>query len=423
MTQKALTVANVGKKYHIGQQQTIDENFIDAAYRALQSPFRRALDIARGNKTGAAGLDQDFWALRDVSFEVTQGEVIGIIGKNGAGKSTLLKLLSRITDPTEGRIDIYGRVGSLLEVGTGFHPELTGRENVYMNGSILGMSKRDLDLKFDEIVEFAGVSQFIDTPFKHYSSGMGVRLAFSVAAHLEPEILIIDEVLAVGDVSFQQKSLGKMGEVASEGRTVLFVSHNIPVVRQLCKRGILLDHGRVVVDSDISTAVDTYVGSTQSVDGSISWENGIANEGVHEMAVQAVSIRNDTGEIASQIDYTKNYCVEVEYTITEDLPRLRVGIIISNHMKIDVLTTYDADVYHGQRPAGHYTSRCHLPGYLLAPGQYIISLNAGVINHKNLCHLDNLLSFTVIDTEKLDPHEKVQRSGLIRPRLEWELIR
>ncbi|MGD2158174.1 MAG: ABC transporter ATP-binding protein [Anaerolineales bacterium] len=255
----AIRVEGLGKQYHIGGLQKTYDRFGDQLVDLVAAPIRRAGKLLRGQAGGAAELDETIWALRDVSFEIDHGEVVGIIGRNGAGKSTLLKILSRITEPTEGYADIYGRVGSLLEVGTGFHPELTGRENVFLNGAILGMKKGEIERKFDEIVAFAEIDKFIDTPVKHYSSGMYVRLAFSVAAHLEPEILLIDEVLAVGDVAFQRKCLGKMGDVAQQGRTVLFVSHNMAMIQTLCERGILLEDGAVRVDRRAADAVGAYL--------------------------------------------------------------------------------------------------------------------------------------------------------------------
>jgi lipopolysaccharide transport system ATP-binding protein len=246
----AIRVENLSKRYRIDRVRQRYQTLRDEIADGLRALFRR---------NGQDHETETFWALRDVSFEVKHGEVIGIIGRNGAGKSTLLKILSRITEPTQGRATIHGRVGSLLEVGTGFHGELSGRENIYLNGAMLGMKKAEIDRKFDEIVAFSEVENFIDTPVKRYSSGMYVRLAFAVAAHLEPEILIVDEVLAVGDVAFQKKCLGKMGDVAREGRTILFVSHNTATVQTLCSRGILLRDGAVIVDGNVSEAVDAYL--------------------------------------------------------------------------------------------------------------------------------------------------------------------
>jgi lipopolysaccharide transport system ATP-binding protein len=259
MKDVAIRVVGLSKQYRIGGPQKRYDRLGERLADALAAPLRRAGKLLRGQATGAAELDEDFWALRDVSFEIKRGETVGIIGRNGAGKSTLLKILSRITEPTEGYADIYGRVGSLLEVGTGFHPELTGRENIYLNAAILGMKRKQISNKFDEIVAFAEIDRFIDTPVKHYSSGMYVRLAFSVAAHLEPHVLLVDEVLAVGDAAFQRKCLGKMDDVAQQGRTVLFVSHNMSLIQMLCQRGIFLQEGQACYDGTVTEATEAYL--------------------------------------------------------------------------------------------------------------------------------------------------------------------
>ncbi|MGB7925630.1 MAG: ABC transporter ATP-binding protein [Pyrinomonadaceae bacterium] len=261
-----IKVENLSKRYRVGARQAGAYSTVrEALSGAVKAPLERLR--RRGNGQRA---EETKWALKGVGFEVEPGEVVGIIGRNGAGKSTLLKVLSRITEPTTGRVELYGRVGSLLEVGTGFHPELTGRENVYLNGSIIGMSRREIEEKFDEIVAFAEIDRYIDTPVKRYSSGMQVRLAFAVAAHLEPEILVIDEVLAVGDVAFQRKCLGKMGDVAKQGRTVLFVSHDLAAVRHLCERVMLLDDGQLLLNGESGSVIDSYV--ARSFDGSAGWE-------------------------------------------------------------------------------------------------------------------------------------------------------
>lgn len=264
MSDVVIRAEGLGKRYLIGHQSAERERYTalrDVVGRSLKVFGRSALDLVRGRQIVAGDEVEEFWALKDVSFEIKRGEVVGIIGRNGAGKSTLLKVLSRITEPSEGRVTIAGRVASLLEVGTGFHPELTGRENIYLNGAILGMSRAEIRKKFDEIVDFAGVEKFLDTPVKRYSSGMYVRLAFAVAAHLEPEILVVDEVLAVGDIEFQKKCLGKMKEVAGHGRTVIFVSHNLGAVQALCLRGILLDSGRLAFTGSINDVVERYANS------------------------------------------------------------------------------------------------------------------------------------------------------------------
>lgn len=273
MSDVVITVENLSKRYLVGHQVAQHERYPtlrDAIVREARGFARKAMKVARGQQIVQGDEIEEFWALKSVSFEVKRGEVVGIIGRNGAGKSTLLKILSRITEPTEGRVTLQGRVASLLEVGTGFHQELTGRENIFLNGAILGMTQRDIKSKFDEIVAFAEVDRFLDTPVKRYSSGMYVRLAFAVAAHLEPEILVVDEVLAVGDAEFQQKCLGKMSEIAGGGRTVLFVSHNHSAVRNLCSHGLVLRDGRATPKQDVSSALNDYSSERQSKLGS-SW--------------------------------------------------------------------------------------------------------------------------------------------------------
>jgi lipopolysaccharide transport system ATP-binding protein len=259
MSDIAIRVENLGKKFHIGKKQERYGTLRDTLVQVASAPFQRIQKLMSGNAAGASDLSEEIWALKDVSFDVKHGDVVGIIGRNGAGKSTLLKILSQITEPTSGRVEMYGRVGALLEVGTGFHSELTGRENVFLNGAILGMTRREIERKFDEIVDFSGVEKFIDTPVKHYSSGMQMRLAFAVAANLEPEILIVDEVLAVGDAEFQKKCLGKMDEVAKGGRTVLFVSHNLGAVGELCKKGVVIEKGKVELAETVDIAIRHYL--------------------------------------------------------------------------------------------------------------------------------------------------------------------
>jgi lipopolysaccharide transport system ATP-binding protein len=266
MTNYAIQAQNLGKSYRIGAPQQQYVTLRDTLVQAVKSPFQRVGQLLQGEAYGAADLTETIWALRDVSFDVQHGEVVGIIGHNGAGKSTLLKILSQITEPNEGEVRLYGHVGALLEVGTGFHQELTGRENIYLNGAILGMTRTDIARKFDEIVDFSGVERFIDTPVKHYSSGMGLRLGFAVAAHLEPDILVVDEVLAVGDAEFQRKCLGKMDEVASEGRTVLFVSHNMGAIRKLCSRVVLLKQGGVEKIGEVDKVIDYYLSNLDYTD-------------------------------------------------------------------------------------------------------------------------------------------------------------
>ena len=271
MSDLAISVDSLSKAYRIGLKEAVHDTLAQTAFSWVRSPLRNFNRLRRLNKLPAHGDEEDIvWALRGVSFDVKQGDVLGIIGHNGAGKSTLLKILSRITDPTSGRAVIRGRVCSLLEVGTGFHPEMTGRENIYMNGTILGMTKREIDRRFDEIVDFSGVEKFLDTPIKRYSSGMTVRLAFSVAAHLDPEILIIDEVLAVGDATYQRKCITRMREIATQGRTVLFVSHNLDIIPQLCSRAIYLQAGRAIAEGPAATIVESYLNHFEHIKGDLS---------------------------------------------------------------------------------------------------------------------------------------------------------
>lgn len=286
MSEVAIHVEGLSKKYMIGGKQGRNNRLGDQIVDIALSPFRRAGKLLSGKSSSAAELTQEFWALKDISLQIKHGEIVGVIGHNGAGKSTLLKIMSQITEPTTGYVDLFGRVGSLLEVGTGFHPELTGRENVYLNGSILGMRRSEIDRKFDEIVDFAEIEQFIDTPVKHYSSGMYVRLAFSVAAHLEPEILLIDEVLAVGDVAFQKKSLGKMENVSQQGRTVVFVSHNMNALQRLCPSSILLNHGQLVMQGQTHDVIEQYLSSAVS-----------KSEGPNSLVDLAKRVRDGTGKV------------------------------------------------------------------------------------------------------------------------------
>ena len=303
----AIRVENLSKQYRIGGPQARYKTIRESLTEAVQSPFRRLASVVRGQSSVTS--DETIWALKDVSFEVQRGEVVGIIGRNGAGKTTLLKILSRITEPTEGQAEIHGRVGSLLEVGTGFHPELTGRENITLNGAILGMKRAEIDRKFDQIVAFAEIEKFIDTPVKHYSSGMYVRLAFSVAAHMEPEILLVDEVLAVGDAAFQKKCLGKMGDVAKEGRTVLFVSHNMSAIRALCQRTIWIHDGRIKADGDSELIVAEYLSPLQASNGASAVLKSVDGE----VEIEQVLTKNQDGEITNVFRTGDPITIEIHY--------------------------------------------------------------------------------------------------------------
>jgi len=364
-TRTVIEVENLAKRYRLGQLQ--------AGYDTLRDSIAHGVNRMRGLEHLPPA--ETIWALRDVSFGVEQGEVMGVIGPNGAGKSTLLKILTRITSPTQGTATIRGRVGSLLEVGTGFHGELTGRENIYLNGSILGMTRREITRKLPEIVEFSGVSKFIDTPVKRYSSGMYVRLAFSVAAHLEPEILIVDEVLAVGDAAFQRKSLGKMGEVAREGRTVIFVSHNLAIIQALCSRGILLEGGRAIADAPVADAIDRYLRTLErAASDDLLSRTDRDGRGWEGSLIRGLEIRNAGGGQADVVVGGRPVKIVVE--VTETLPMTECRLTIVNSLGQPV-ATLDSEV---SAPADVRDGRlgprieCDVDSLPLVPGRYRIDV-------------------------------------------------
>jgi lipopolysaccharide transport system ATP-binding protein len=372
-------------------------------------------------------MDENFediiWALRDVSFEVNPGEVIGVIGKNGAGKSTLLKILSRITYPTGGKVQLNGRVSSLLEVGTGFHPELTGRENVYLNGTILGMTRDEINQKFDEIVSFSGVSKFIDTPVKFYSSGMGVRLAFSVAAHLEPEILLIDEVLSVGDAAFQKKSLGKMEEVSQQGRTVLFVSHNMGAVRSLCSRGLLLEEGTLVKDDNVDAVINTYLSSKDvSTAGSLGWSKAEAPQD-KELIMYGIELISEDGEVKTSFQIDEGFEIHIHYEIIEEVKNLRLYLRFKTTMGETVFATYeDSQIQEGfNRKPGMYTAICKIPPNILNNLTYRIYIGFDSPRHKVLIPGKEYLEVDIIDTSDGYRYAHGAFDGPIRPVVNWEV--
>lgn len=414
MPEIALSVEKLSKSFQVAHQR-------NGNYRTLHDELltlpRRLLARFSGNGQPAS---ETFWALKDISFEVKKGEVVGIIGRNGAGKSTLLKILNRITEPTSGVANIYGRVGALLEVGTGFHPELTGRENIFMNGAILGMTRAEIRQKFDEIVAFAEIKRFLDTPVKRYSSGMHVRLAFAIAAHLDPEIILVDEVLSVGDVQFQNKCLGKMEDVArTEGRTALFVSHNLGAVSQLCTTTIWIDNGVIRRMGPSSQVIADYM-TTDAQRGEVIWPEGTANRGVTELKLYSARVRNNYGTVSSTVESTKPFCVEIEYEITRPLWNLRVGFFLRTSAGGYVFDSHDADdpEFRSGRDPGHYTSCCHVPGNLLGPGTYLISLNANICKVGNLAREENTLVLEIVNTS---PRGAIsQRGGVIQPQFTWK---
>src|SRR4051794_12825278 len=333
MSRSTIIVEKLSKSYRLGIRRDNDVTFREALTRALSSPLRRLRTVG-----GTEHQDEPFWALKDVSFQVGRGEVVGIIGRNGAGKSTLLKILSRITEPTEGCVRFRGRVASLLEIGTGFHPELSGRENVYLNGSILGMRKAEIDRKFDEIVEFAEVDKFLDTQVKHYSSGMYVRLAFAVAAHLDPQILVVDEVLAVGDIAFQKKCLGKMEQVAGGGRTVLFVSHNMPTVIKLCQRALLMREGTLAVEGAPEDVVRHYYDENKGSESETCDLSALSRTTSSNGGARLLQCRLSTSDRVGPwaIPFGSRISMEITATVTRPLSSLEFGLALMNSMGLEV---------------------------------------------------------------------------------------
>jgi lipopolysaccharide transport system ATP-binding protein len=417
MSNYAITVADIGKKYNIftevNRYQTLREKIVET----VRTPLKTLI-----NPTGS----ETFWALRHIDFEVEKGLVLGVIGKNGAGKSTLLKILSRVVEPTEGKAEIRGRVGSLLEVGTGFHPELTGRENVYLNGAILGMKRAEIEKKFDEIIAFSEIEQFIDTPVKRYSSGMYMRLAFAVSAHLEPEILIVDEVLAVGDAEFQKKCLGKMSDVAGEGRTVLFVSHNMSAVTRLTKECLILERGRMVKRANSQEAVDYYLSHDYEKGGERVWKASEIPEDAKPFRPLRMRVINTRGQASDSIRSIDPLSIEVEYELDAPITGLRVGIYLMSMRGEFVFTSFDTDDPEEfnrltMRKAGHYISRCCIPADMLNEGRFVIGMNASVFRVKRYFQDANAVVFNVNAAGAPGMHWAETRQGVTRPRLDWQI--
>jgi lipopolysaccharide transport system ATP-binding protein len=382
MSDVAIHVEKIGKQYHIGRKVNTHKNLYDVLTDAFVSPFRRAGKLLRGQAAGATDLDETIWALRDVSLEIKHGEIVGLIGRNGVGKSTLLNILSHITEPTEGYAEIHGRVGSLLEVGTGFHPELTGRDNIFLNGAILGMRRAEILRKFDEIVSFAEIEKFIDTPVKHYSSGMYVRLAFAVAAHLEPEILIIDELLAVGDTANQKKCLGKMSEVSRGGRTVFFVSHNMAVIENLCRKGIVLQDGRVAFSGEMKPAVDYYL---HSIDGwgpghgshIVDLSNAAGRPAKYRPLLQRLELYTDQGRpLSDGLVMGAGLKAYIHFKLEEPTSNFGACFAFDSLFGQRVFTAHSIFEPHsawGER-MGEQVLVCEIPSLTLVPGEYKITV-------------------------------------------------
>jgi lipopolysaccharide transport system ATP-binding protein len=388
MSDTAIQVQQLGKSYRIthsarSSYKTIQEDVLGL----IKRPFQRSSGSSRR---------ETFWALQDVSFEVKHGEVLGIIGQNGAGKSTLLKILSRITKPTTGSADIYGRVGSLLEVGTGFHPELTGRENIFLNGAILGMTRREIQRRFDEIVAFAEIEQFLDTPAKRYSSGMYMRLAFAVAAHLDPEILVVDEVLAVGDAEFQKKSLGKMSEVAKGGRTVLFVSHNMDAVLNLCQRAIVLERGKIMTNAPVLDSVQKYLSARAEQKKDAFTQVATGNRPIEVTRAEVKVYENAENSLASQ------YC-EIEYVAHQTTGAV-VAIKVKNNLGNTMFTSLDTDVDTElfTKEKGNYSIQFRLPDQILSAGVYDITISVADMKAERFQYLEDVLQFEVFHSRRIN---------------------
>lgn len=418
----AIEVHDLAKLYRLGEVGTGTlSHDLKRWWHRVQGKEDPFLKLGESNRRDQLG-GEYVWALKDINFDVKQGEVLGIVGKNGAGKSTLLKILSRVTSPTTGSLRARGRIASLLEVGTGFHPELTGRENVFLNGAILGMTKQEIRKKFDEIVAFAGVERYIDTPVKRYSSGMYVRLAFGVAAHLESEILIVDEVLAVGDAEFQNKCLGKMKDVSSsEGRTVLFVSHNMGAVRNLCTQGLLMQYGTVVKQGETADIIDAYLSGGSDAERLLQWEPG-TEPTKDELTVLGVQVLDDKGRIDSIITNSEPLLVEIDYRLSRPIRELRVTVSLHTSDGVHIFSTSDYlfQPEDRMRPAGKHKSTCIIPGRLLNAGAYTITIDFDIPMNRALI-MGIPVRFTVSELfyNQLGKTISSKPPGVIHPEIAW----
>lgn len=429
MPAPAIRVENLGKKYLIRHERR--EPYValrDVLARKAKGLGRRIIDLGRA-PVAAGASREEFWALRDASFEVQPGERVGIIGRNGAGKSTLLKLLSRITEPSAGRIELRGRVGSLLEVGTGFHPELTGRENIFLNGAILGMGKDEIRRRFDEIVGFAEVEKFLDTPVKRYSSGMYVRLAFAVAAHLSTEILVVDEVLAVGDARFQDRCLDKMEEVGRGGRTVLFVSHNLASVLRLTPRAILISEGAIVADGESASITARYLGSDHLCPPSRRWDDPARAPGDEVARLVSVSVRDQAGAVRDSAEVSDPVTLEVEYALLQPGSRVTAGLYLYNEAGVCLLGTSDWNDKAGwtaPRKPGRVRATCSIPAHFLAEGRVFVA--AALVSYDPEvwhCFETDAVSFQVSDHMSGEGarghYAGAHWAGVVRPLLPWRI--
>jgi lipopolysaccharide transport system ATP-binding protein len=416
MSDTVIQCEGIGKRYRLGQRQRY-RALRDTLTDVFRAPFRGLRRAFKGKPAAPTDGPESIWALKDISFEIRQGEVLGIVGRNGAGKSTLLKVLARITAPTEGKATIHGRTGALLEVGTGFHPELTGRENIYLNGAILGMTRSEIERSFEEIVTFSECGRFLDTPIKHYSSGMYLRLAFSVAAHLETEILFVDEVLAVGDAAFQKKCMGKMEKVSHEGRTIIFVSHNLLAVQTLCPRTIYLDQGKVVADGSSASVISAYLQAIPRSETEVEYVDPATAPGNHKIRIHRARVHPAGGNPGETMTVRTPIEVEIEYWNLVPGACIDVGFNLYNQHGIMVFST--GSLGNPPSPAGLLRSTCAIPGDLLNNGVYRLQViaceNEGVLLFEQM----DVLGFGVGDAPDLRGAYYDEWPGVVRPNLLW----
>ena len=420
----AIKVENLSKKYIIRHEkksasyETLSESLIQGG-KKIVTKIRHPINSSKI----AEPTQEDFWALKDINFEINQGDKVGIIGRNGAGKSTLLKVLSRIVEPTTGKIHINGRIASLLEVGTGFHPELTGRENIFLNGAVLGMRKAEIKNKFDEIVAFAEVEKFLDTPVKRYSSGMYVRLAFAVAAHLEPETLIVDEVLAVGDLQFQKKCLGKMSDIGNEGISVIFVSHNLSAINQLCDRAILLKQGEIIMQGETTDVVNHYTTTADRNTTPISYYNGADEDLI--ASLRKISASNINENPSSNLDMNKPICIEIDFEINKPSQGLIIGMtIFSEENNLPIISASDPELDPSRlekRLPGYYKYRIEIPANILNTGGYRI--RSGIVRDRSIIDVKEDVSFKIYDSIGIMTILGYERkNSILAIQLPWEII-
>lgn len=430
MSNIVIKVENISKSYllgHTARKAERNTTFRELITQNAKGLVRKTRDMLQGRAIIQGDEVEEFWALKDVSFEIKQGDCVGFVGRNGAGKSTLLKLLSRITDPTSGRITLSGRVASLLEVGTGFHPELTGRENIFLNGAILGMSRKEIQRKFDEIVEFSEVEKFLDTPVKRYSSGMYVRLAFAVAAHLEPDILIVDEVLAVGDAAFQKKCLGKMQDVSTHGRTVLFVSHNMAALTSLCSRAILLNQGSVIAEGVATDIVRRYIEVGKESSGEKVWNDIHTAPGSEKVKLRAVRFMSD-GVVCSDLEIDKELKIEIEFWNIKNNANISSSIHLIDQMGVGVLASANVhsanltkdDWFGKPHHVGLYKTHCIIPANFLNEGRYSINVIVLTDVTNPEVFVKEVLSFMVHETGGMRKEYSGSWLGVVRPKLAWQ---